>query len=100
MRFVRKLIGLSIVAVACLACVIPTVRYRVVTVYPTKEMESDFLKGYTPESATEQFLSQGIASQWATSVKSPSSKEFASHRRDFHGQFAIDQETGWRSCPR
>jgi hypothetical protein len=85
----RKLIVLSVVALAALGLSIPAILGRLF-VYPTPEQESSFLRSYTPESVVEQFRLQRSGSRWSNLASAAVGRTFASHRHLFDGQFAID----------
>lgn len=86
----QKLIVLPVLALVGLAVFGPAILQRLLTVYPTPETESAFLKNYTPEPAVDQFRLKDSYGQWGSTVTAGAGKEFASHQRSFSGQIAID----------
>jgi len=86
----RKLIALSVLALVGLAVFVPAILQRLLTVYPTAETESAFLKNYTPEPAVDQFHVKESYGQWGSTVTAGAGREFASHQHSFSGQIAID----------
>jgi hypothetical protein len=86
----RKLIVLSLLALVGLAVFVPAILQRLLTVYPTPETESAFLKNYTPEPAVDQFRMKESDGQWGSTVTAGAGREFASHQRTFSGRIAID----------
>jgi hypothetical protein len=85
-----KLIGTLVLIVACLALFAFVTADHFLTVYPTPDTESAFLKDYALQPVVERFQVKNSGSQWVDSATDAAGRRFARHERAFHGRFSVD----------
>jgi hypothetical protein len=98
MTFKAKLVVVSMLplALAGLAVFVSLIQQRFLTVYPTPETESAFLKHYTPELAVNKFRLKNNSFGWQSSMSAGAGREFATHSGNFEGDVAIDPKCWMR----
>ena len=69
-----------------------TIIDRALTVFPSPETESAFLKKYNPKSVVDQFQIAGRSSGWGTEASSGANRGFADNHAAFDSRFSIKAE--------